>query len=368
MTKKSDTRWMSKDYIEQGLATEIDEILTKGRFPRKKAIKDAILPITEGWVDWLNENLKSFFGSFQNNLIHSMEEGMGGGVPQVIQPPNTLIIAGKYEYCCLVIVEPPHERTILVTAPASSRLFNSGRIKLPFPFMVYMMTFNKGLYDHLHVAVRTRPLTSLSDKLHLSGLPNIGPRYDMAHQNEAGQSIPVFRNKKDWPFGVCLGDAQNRLIGQCRNKPLAEQSELILGEFWQTRWQGSEDGVRPDHFSWSKWANMGSLEILDQPFPESMSLQNALEYLLPKEMEVNAKGVHKELEKMYSTSFSSSWKKLKADGNLMEDATKDVSEMLENTLHFIARRVANKLQEVPDEKVRQEAVKAFLTALQEAVK
>ena len=76
--KKSDTRWLNPDYITQELAVEIDDILTRGCFPRKRAIKQAIAPITSGWVDWLNDNMRKFFESFQTSIIRQMEDGMGG--------------------------------------------------------------------------------------------------------------------------------------------------------------------------------------------------------------------------------------------------------------------------------------------------
>ena len=166
-------------------------------------------------------------------------------------------------------------------------------------------------------------MKSLGDRSHLSGLPNIGPRYDMARE---GSGIPVFKNKPDWPFGVCLGDSFARVVAQCRNKTLPEQAEMVLREFWATKFQANDATHAPAYFTWTNWNEMTRtrpLEILNVSFPELMTLQKALEHLLPKEMEINVKGVHKELDRMYSQSYQDSWKKLKPDGELMEAASGD---------------------------------------------
>ena len=194
----------------------------------------------------------------------------------LVMPDGIKIAYTKGNRTILVVEQKPQTRTVAFTSKlltrkvaeqAKDRSENGYRYTLAFPYVYFVLVFDKGQYKHHELYFRNKSLTSPREHIYLAPLPNVWADGDKSK-------------------AICMGDGFSRAVG--KENTIARQCELAISDFWQRPF--SEDLGEGDYSKldkkiknfaeWQKNTEKDPLFILQVNWQKGKTIKGVIEALL----------------------------------------------------------------------------------------
>lgn len=194
----------------------------------------------------------------------------------LVMPDGIKIAYTKGHRTVLVVEQKPQTRTVAFTPKlltrkvaeqAKDRSENGYRYTLAFPYVYFVLVFDKGHYKHHELYFRNKSLTSPREHIYLAPLPNVWSDGD--------------KNKT-----MCMGNDFNKAVA--KESTIARQCELAISDFWQRPFSddlgegdyGKIDKRIRNFAEWQKNTEKDPLFILQVNWLKGKTIKGVIEALL----------------------------------------------------------------------------------------
>lgn len=195
-----------------------------------------------------------------------------------IFPDGAKVAYTKGQRSVIIIEQKPQVRTVSfneelvksrnVAKLSVGRTESGYRYTLAFPYVYFVLVFDKGKYTFHELYFRNKPLTSVREHIYLAPLPN------------------VFRGEDRINKAMCMGHNFRKEVNE--ELTIARQVDLVIAEFWQKTFNadlgtGGHENVdkRIKNFAiWQKNTEEDPLFVLGVNWPKGKTLKGVVEKLL----------------------------------------------------------------------------------------
>jgi hypothetical protein len=198
-----------------------------------------------------------------------------------ILPLGTRFHVRKGDYDFFVIEQAPSVRTISVSSNFL-RIDNQKQFSLAFPYVVFLLVFERGRLQSQYTSYRNRPLESLGDRLCLPNLSNMDG------------------------LGVCTGFGGHRVDG------LAARVSEVISHFWASEFNNDlkanfdsysrREETLKNFATWEKNSKKNPLFVLDIDWRPKCSLRELLMESLDQIDELSSKFGEEEIRAAFTVS------------------------------------------------------------------
>lgn len=145
---------------------------------------------------------------------------------------------------------------------------NGYRFALAFPYVYFVVVFDRGKYSYHELYFRNKPLTSMREHIYLAPLPN------------------VWRDKDKKIKNMCMGDGFKKAVDG--ELTIARQCEIVVGDFWQRTFSKDLGNGEPEKVDkriknygvWQDNSAEDPLFVLTVQWPKGKTMKGVLETAL----------------------------------------------------------------------------------------
>lgn len=194
-----------------------------------------------------------------------------------IFPDGTKIAYTKGNRTVVVVEQKPQIRSVtfdeeLLTESEANhalRVTESGyRYTLSFPYVFFVIVFDKGKYTSHEMYFRNKPLTSVREHIYLAPLPN------------------VFRKSESQSRAVCMGDGFKNAVKE--ELTIARQCEMVVSDFWMRTFNADLGDGEPEKVDkriknyavWQKNTQADPMFILSVNWTKGKTIKGVVESML----------------------------------------------------------------------------------------
>ena len=159
-------------------------------------------------------------------------------------------------------------QTKAVADKAQGTSNNGYRFALAFPYVYFVVVFDRGKYSYHELYFRNKPLTSMREHIYLAPIPN------------------VWRDSDKKIKHMCMGDGFEKAVDG--ELTIARQCEIVVGDFWQRTFSKDLGNGEPDKVDkriknyavWQQYSAEDPLFILTVQWPKGKTMKGVLETAL----------------------------------------------------------------------------------------
>jgi len=313
-------------------------------------------------VSGAQESIEASLEDFQKEILQrirswlSEEESLDPLSQAQVLPSGIKSFLSKGETSIVVIEEPPQLRTITFSRRFESRLeLQEHSYHLAFPYMIFVLVFQRNCFSGLYVFYSNKPLSSLADPVFLANLPNIGSS-----------------------SSVCLGS------DLYESGSLFERTRQVISHFWQSKFNTDLSSNyfmmagRDSRFSnlkeWERHSSKNPLFVLDVDWvPSGTSISDLVSDQLRAANPLNRvsraeqaifEGVALSKEKI-GTLLQDFCSSIKVEGRYSKSMADELGKHLATLAALICGNIQDKFKGVVDEE--EELHKQISVAVSQAV-
>lgn len=196
----------------------------------------------------------------------------------VVWAEGTKVAYTKGIRTVVVIEQKPQVRTVTfdselvktqaVANHAQGSTSHGWRFTLAFPYVYFVVVFDRGKYTYHELYFRNKPLTSMREHIYLAPIPN------------------VWREKDKKIKNMCMGDGFKQAVDG--EMTIARQCEIVVSDFWQRVFSKDLGNGEPEKVDkriknyavWQDNSKADPLFVLTVQWPKGKTMKGVLETAL----------------------------------------------------------------------------------------